>query len=86
LHAHRTLRQAAVAVSGQCTIEFDDGQSRSSVDLNDPATLVMIEPMIWHEMRSFSPDCVLLVLADAVYDERDYIRDRAEFLRLVNEN
>jgi dTDP-4-dehydrorhamnose 3,5-epimerase len=31
-------------------------------------------------MTDFSPDCVLLVLADAVYDEADYMRDYDDFL------
>ncbi|WP_416366561.1 WxcM-like domain-containing protein [Sphingomonas aurantiaca] len=30
-----------------------------------------------------SPGTVLLVLADAVYDEADYIRDHAEFLKIA---
>jgi dTDP-4-dehydrorhamnose 3,5-epimerase len=38
--------------------------------------------MVWHEMHDFSPDCVLLVLADAHYDEADYIRDYTSFMEL----
>ena len=33
-------------------------------------------------MAEFSQDCVLLVLADAPYDEADYIRNREDFDRL----
>jgi dTDP-4-dehydrorhamnose 3,5-epimerase len=36
--------------------------------------------MVWHEMSDFSADCVLMVVADAPYDEADYIRDYGEFL------
>jgi hypothetical protein len=36
--------------------------------------------MCWREMRNFSPDCVLLVLASDHYDESDYIRDHDAFL------
>jgi hypothetical protein len=32
-------------------------------------------------MHDFSPDCALMVLASAEYDEADYIRDRAQFIR-----
>jgi dTDP-4-dehydrorhamnose 3,5-epimerase len=39
--------------------------------------------MVWHEMDDFTPDCVLMVLADAPYDEADYIRDHGEFMRLA---
>ena len=33
-------------------------------------------------MYDFSEDCVLMVLADSLYDEEDYIRDYDEFLRV----
>ena len=82
-HAHQRLRQFAVAVSGSCTMMLDDGTARRDVRLDDPGTGVLIEPMMWHEMRDFSADCVLLVLADAAYDEGDYIRDYDQFLAAV---
>ena len=82
-HAHKRLRQMAIAVSGSCTMMLDDGTTRTDVRLDHPAVGVMIEPMVWHEMRDFSGDCVLLVLADAAYDEGDYIRDHDQFVAAV---
>jgi len=82
-HAHRALNQLAVAVAGSCTMLLDDGASRVEVRLDDPETGLTLGPMIWREMSDFSPDCVLLVLADAAYDEADYIRDYAQFLALA---
>ena len=32
-------------------------------------------------MHDFSEDCVLMVLADSLYSEEDYIRDYNEFLQ-----
>jgi hypothetical protein len=32
-------------------------------------------------MHDFSPGCVLIVFADAEYDEDDYLRDRQDFIR-----
>ena len=82
-HAHRALRQVIVALAGSCRVRLDDGRAQTDVMLDDPARGLMLEPMVWHEMADFSPDCVLLVLADAHYDEADYLRDRGEFLRLA---
>ncbi len=79
-HAHYKLRQLAIAVAGSCTMVLDDGHGRVAVRLDDPALGLTMGPMIWREMTDFSPDCVLLVLADAAYDEADYIRDHDEFL------
>lgn len=33
----------------------------------------------------FSPDCVLMVLADDYYDKSDYIREYDKFLEEVNQ-
>ncbi len=81
-HAHRALQQVAVAVSGSCTMLLDDGQHRAEVRLAQPAAITL-PPMVWHEMSDFSDDCVLMVLADAVYDERDYIREYDSFLEIA---
>ena len=79
-HAHLSTRQYAVAVAGSCTMVLDNGYIRSDVRLDRPDLGLTIPPMVWHEMRDFSPDCVLLVLADTLYDEADYIRDYRRFL------
>ena len=84
-HAHRALDQLAVAVAGSCTMLLDDGSQRVEVRLDDPAIGLTLPPMVWHEMSDFSPDCVLMVLASAAYDESDYIRDYAEFRGLVDQ-
>ena len=63
-HAHHALRQFLVAVSGSCTLVLDDGTSRDEVRLDNPALGLRIDGLVWREMRDFSPDCVLMVLAD----------------------
>ena len=79
-HAHRSLRQLLVAVSGSCMLALDDGNARDEVLLDNPAMALRIDGLVWREMRDFSPDCVLMVRADDHYDEADYIRDHDEFL------
>ena len=81
-HAHKELKQLAICVSGRCRMLMDDGITRSDHWLDAFNKGILIPPMVWHEMHDFSPDCVLLVLADAHYDEADYIRDYATFTEL----
>jgi dTDP-4-dehydrorhamnose 3,5-epimerase-like enzyme len=81
-HAHKALQQVAVAVSGSCEMVLDDGTDTVSISLNSPTTGVVIEPGVWHYMKDFTPDCVLLVFADDHYDEADYIRKYDEFKEL----
>jgi dTDP-4-dehydrorhamnose 3,5-epimerase-like enzyme len=82
-HAHRDLTQWAVCVAGSCTVVLDDGRKRAEVRLCSPVEALEIGSGIWRELKDFSPDAVVLVLASKIYDERDYIRDYNEFLKTV---
>ena len=82
-HAHRALRQVLICVSGACTVvcELPDG-TRTEYRLDWPTKGLLIEGCVWREMKDFSKDAVLLVLASEHYDPTDYIRDYGEFKRL----
>jgi dTDP-4-dehydrorhamnose 3,5-epimerase-like enzyme len=82
-HAHKALKQVAACVTGKCKMLLDNGTEKTEVWLDSPTKGVVIEPMVWHEMHDFSPDCVLLVLASEHYDESDYIRDYEGFIKAV---
>lgn len=78
-HAHRTLRQVAIAVRGSCTMIVEDSAQREEFRLHRPDRGLLIEGLVWREMHDFSEDCILLVLADRHFDEADYIRSYADF-------
>ena len=82
-HAHRRNEQIAVAAAGTCTFVLDDGDIREEVRLDKPHAGLFMAPMVWHELKDFSADCVLLVLASESYDEQEYIRDYDEFRSVV---
>ena len=82
-HAHINLKQIAIVVKGSCTFVLDNGIKKEEIELTNPNQGLLIEGLIWREMKSFSPDCVLLVLASEHYDESDYIRDYDKFLKEV---
>jgi hypothetical protein len=84
MHAHYNLKQMVIAVSGSCKFLLDNGKDRHEILLNDPKQGLLIDSLIWREMYDFSHDCVLMVLADAHYDELDYIRDYNIFLQFAN--
>lgn len=85
-HAHKELKQVAIAIKGSCKFLLDNGEKKVNLLLDTPSKGVVIEPLVWHEMFDFSEDCVLIVLADNFYDESDYIRDYDEFLEMVKDN
>lgn len=83
-HAHKTLKQVAIVVRGSCRFVLDDGSERVEVLLDNPAQGLLIESFMWREIYDFSEDCVLMVLADQLYDESDYIRDYSQFIEAVS--
>jgi dTDP-4-dehydrorhamnose 3,5-epimerase-like enzyme len=82
-HAHKKLQQLVVCVHGSCRFVLDDGKRRESVVLDNPFTALLVGNMVWREMSDFKNDCVIMVLANAYYDESDYIRDYEAFLECV---
>ena len=83
-HAHINLEQIAIVVKGSCTFVLDDGVKREEIKLNSPNQGLHLKGLIWREMKDFSHDCVLVVLASEHYDESDYIREYDKFLQEVN--
>jgi dTDP-4-dehydrorhamnose 3,5-epimerase-like enzyme len=80
-HAHINLKQICIAVKGSCTFVLDDGNKRKEINLTNPNQGLFIEGLIWREIKNFSPDCVLVVLASEHYNENDYIRNYDKFLK-----
>lgn len=85
-HAHKKLSQVIFCINGSCNIKVDNGHSTEELFLDSPEEGFLIKGNIWREMYNFSQDCILVVVANAVYEEEDYIRNYDEFLRVVNES
>lgn len=79
-HAHRTLNQFLVAVSGSFDVIVKDGSAERRFTLNRGFAGLHIPPMIWRELENFSSGAVCLALASAHYDESDYIYEYDEYL------
>ncbi|MGZ3814148.1 MAG: sugar 3,4-ketoisomerase [Mucilaginibacter sp.] len=80
-HAHKSLHQFIVAMSGSFDVVLDDGQEKSRFHLNRSYYGLYVCPMMWRYLDNFSSNSVCMVLASAHYDENDYYRDYADFMR-----
>jgi len=80
-HAHKTLHQFLVCLSGSFDVELDDGHAKKVKHLNRPWEGLYIPPMIWAAETNFDPSTVCLVLCSGIYNKDDYIRDYQEFLK-----
>lgn len=82
-HAHKKCVQFIIPISGQFYIRVDDGNNSKNILLNCPDMGILIPPMFWIELYSFSPGSICMVLASEKFDECDYIRDYREFFKLT---
>ena len=83
-HAHKTLQQIIISMSGSFDIFLDDGFEKQNIHLNRSYHGLYIPKMIWRELRNFSTGAVCLVLASDFYHEDDYYRSYAEFRASVS--
>ena len=74
-HKHVKAVQALIAVKGSCEIFINNGSVQSTVMLDSPDKVLILEPADWHSMDKFTPDCVLLVLSSEYFDKADYIEE-----------
>jgi dTDP-4-dehydrorhamnose 3,5-epimerase-like enzyme len=80
-HAHRTLQQFIVAMSGSFDVVLDDGVETRRFHMNRSYFGLYVCSMTWRYLDNFSSGAVCMVLASAHYDEADYIRDHAQFIK-----
>jgi dTDP-4-dehydrorhamnose 3,5-epimerase-like enzyme len=83
-HAHKKLQQFLIALSGSFDVVLKDGTQQKIITLNKPNQGLLIPSGIWRELQNFSSGSVCLVIASAVFDEADYIRDFTDFESFKN--
>jgi hypothetical protein len=79
-HAHRSLHQFIVAMSGSFDVVLDDGERTGRFHLNRSFYGLYVCPRMWRTLDNFSSGAVCMVLASDPYDEADYYRDYNAFL------
>ncbi|EOF7235707.1 TPA: WxcM-like domain-containing protein [Campylobacter coli] len=82
-HAHRELEQVLIMMEGSCELVLNDGKNIKNIILNRPDMGIFIGKNMWREMKNFSYGAKLLVLASDFYNEKEYIRNYNEFLRVI---
>lgn len=82
-HAHKSLKQVLICVKGSVKVKCEYESSIKEFYLDKPNVGLYIEDLTWHTMYNFSEDAVLVVLADSLYSEQDYIRDYSLFKKQI---
>ncbi len=82
-HAHRDTHQIVTAVSGHCDITLCDGRESRVFRLDNPTRALLLVPMLFIQLRSFSPGVVVAVLANTHYDKTRSIYSWEEYLKVI---
>lgn len=85
-HAHKNLHQFMIAMSGSFDVLLDDGKEKKKIHMNRSYNGLYICPMMWRELDNFSSGSVCMVVASQKFDENDYIRDYADFIKRIQKN
>jgi hypothetical protein len=83
-HAHKSLHQFIVAMSGSFDVVLDDGKEKKRFHLNRSYYGLYVCPMMWRDLDNFSSGAVCMVLASDRYNESDYIRNYEYFRKESN--
>jgi len=82
-HAHKSLHEFLICISGSCEISLDDGINKKTITLDKPSSGIHLVPYVWTIISPLSNNTICLVLASDYYDDSDYIRNYNEFLDFV---
>ena len=77
-HSNKEIYEYVVAVNGSVDITLEDINGRREYHLDAKDKGLLIPPDTWDELRNFSPDAVLLVLASHGYNADTYINSAEE--------
>ena len=82
-HSNTEMYEYVVAVNGSVEITLEDINGRREYRHDSRDKGLLIPPDTWDELRNFSPDAVLLVLASHRYNPDTYINSYDEFLNHI---
>ena len=80
-HAHYKCNQWLICISGSVSVSLFDGQD-SRQEILDVGSGVLYVPCGLWTSQEYSENSILLVLADQLFDEDDYIRSLEDFKKI----
>ena len=81
-HAFKENQEFIVALSGAFDVIVDDGENKKKFTLNRSYYGLYVPVGIWREMENFSTNSLALEFGSMHYDERDYIREYDDYLKM----
>ena len=71
-HLHYITVEALFCVNGSFTVVINNGKTRQEFFLNSPSQCLIVEPLDWHMMHTFSSNAILMGVSSTHYEHSDY--------------
>ena len=81
-HAFKQNEEFIVALSGAFDVIVDDGEKKKTFTLNRSYYGLYVPAGLWREMENFSTNSLALEFGSIHYDEKEYIRDYQDYLKM----
>ena len=84
-HAYKELKEIIIALSGSFKVAVSDHNGKEMIyEMNRSSQALYVPSLTWRQIRSFSTNSVVFILASLPYSEEDYIYDFDEFIQRRN--
>lgn len=81
-HAFKEQQELIVVLSGSLDIVVFDGVNEKKFSLNRSYYGLYLPSGLWRHMENFSTNALALVVSNTKFEEKDYIRNIDEFIKI----
>ena len=81
-HAFKEQNEFVIVLSGSLDIVVFDGEKEEKYSLNRSYYGLYIPKGCWRHMENFATNTLALVVSSTSFDEKDYIRNKEEFIKM----
>lgn len=83
-HATKKTKLILIPLAGSCDVEVDTGTHKETFHMDTPTKGLYIDEMIWRTMKNFTPDCIMMAIADREFEpQNETYDDYDEFLKAL---
>lgn len=80
-HAFKEQKELIIVLSGSLDVIIYDGTEEKKFSLNRSYYGLYIPNNLWRHMENFATNTLALVVSSTSFEEKDYIREKDEFIK-----
>tara|TARA_B100001121_G_scaffold307837_1_gene330298 strand:+ start:997 stop:1398 length:402 start_codon:yes stop_codon:yes gene_type:complete len=83
-HAHKKCTQIFLPIKGKTEIRLTKNFTKKYILDPKSLKLLRVPPLTWCEIKFLERDCIIIVLCDVNFDNKEYIRNYKNFLKILH--